>query len=214
MDRRAFLQGLAPRSDLPVQQAPPRPDPAQGDLPRMLLANLRAGGCGVHQAAGAQAALASALAILREAGVSQAGHAGLPPEMTDLLPGLAREAGLTMVHAPDGLAGAAGLMEPLSAGLTVCELAVAQTGGLAQLAGHGGGRLLSLLPPLHVTLLHESAILPDMAALAGALLDPGRFPQGPPACALISGPSKTADIEGIMIRGVHGPGRVEVVVWS
>ncbi|MBI4800247.1 MAG: LUD domain-containing protein [Desulfarculus sp.] len=91
---------------------------------------------------------------------------------------------------------------------------MAQTGGLVQLASPQGGRLLSLLPPLHVALLHANAILPDMAALAQALADPSRFPQGPPALALISGPSKTADIEGIMIRGVHGPGRLEVVLWS
>lgn len=214
MDRQVFLKRLAPRPGLPVPQAPPRPSPAQGDLTQMLLANLRAGGCGVHQAAGASAALTVALAILREAGVTQAGHAGLPPEMLEPLPTLAQEAGLTLLHLPDGLAGAAGVMEPLAAGLTVCELAVAQTGGLVQLAGPQGGRLLSLLPPLHVALLHANAILPDMAALALALADPSRFPQGPPALALISGPSKTADIEGIMIRGVHGPGRLEVVLWS
>ncbi|MBI5521107.1 MAG: LUD domain-containing protein [Desulfarculus sp.] len=214
MDRQAFLARLAPRPGLPVPQAPPRPGPAQGDLTEMLLTNLQAGGCGLHRATGAQAALAAVLAIMKEAGVTRAGHAGLPPEMLEILPALAQEAGLDMLHLPDGLEGAPALGEPLAAGLTVCEMAVAQTGGLVQLSGPQGGRLLSLLPPLHVALLHASAILPDMAALAATLADAGRFPQGPPACALISGPSKTADIEGVMIRGVHGPGRVEVVLWS
>lgn len=47
-----------------------------------------------------------------------------------------------------------------------------------------------------------------MEALATVLQDRQRFPQGPSALALIGGPSKTADIEGIMIKGMHGPSRL------
>lgn len=214
MNKRDFLARLAPRPDLPLPQPPPRPGPPPGDLAELLVARLQAGGCGVQRVAGAAPALAAALAIPRQAGVVRAGYGGLGPELEALLPAAAQAAGLEMIPASDGLAGASQLCEPLAAGLTVCELAVAQTGGLVQLAGPGGGRLLSLLPPLHLALVHESAILPDMEALAVALQDASRFPQGPPAAALISGPSKTADIEGIMIKGVHGPGRLEVILWS
>ena len=213
MDKQAFLARLPPRDDLPLPQPPPRPGPPLGDLGAMLLANLQAGGCGTQRVQGAGPALEAALTILRQAGALRAGYSHLGPEMTPLLPAAARAAGLELIHAPDGLADAANLIEPLAAGLTACELAVAQTGGLVQLAGPGGGRLLSLLPPVHVALVHESVVLPDMEALAAVLQDAARFPQGPPAAALISGPSKTADIEGIMIRGVHGPGRVEVILW-
>ncbi|MFH1036007.1 MAG: LUD domain-containing protein [Pseudomonadota bacterium] len=214
MNKQDFLARLVLRPDLPLPQPPARPGPAPGDLVQELRDRLEAGGCGVQRVDGARAALAAALAVLRQAGVSRAGYAGLSQEMATLLPGAAQAAGLEMLPAPDGLAGAPALIEPLPAGLTVCELAVAQTGGLLQLAGLEGGRLLSLLPPLHVALVHESAILPDMEALAAALQDGERFPQGPPAAALISGPSKTADIEGIMIKGVHGPGRLEVILWA
>jgi L-lactate dehydrogenase complex protein LldG len=36
----------------------------------------------------------------------------------------------------------------------------------------------------------------------------------PPAVSLIGGPSKTGDIEAVIVLGVHGPGRVEVVIWQ
>jgi L-lactate dehydrogenase complex protein LldG len=214
MNKQDFLARLAPRNDLPLPQPTPRPGPPLGDLAEVLLANLQAGGCGTRRVTGAGPALAAALAILQQSGVSRAGHSGLDQQMMALLPQAAQAAGLEMIPAHDGLAGGPKLIEPLAAGLTVCELAVAQTGGLVQLAGPRGGRLLSLLPPLHLALVHESAILPDMEALAVALQDAARFPQGPPAAALISGPSKTADIEGVMIRGVHGPGRLEVILWA
>jgi L-lactate dehydrogenase complex protein LldG len=85
----------------------------------------------------------------------------------------------------------------------------------SQASRPGGGYLLSLLAPLHIALVKASDVLPGLAELPAALADPARFPAGPPASlCVIAGPSKTGDIEAIMIRGVHGPGRVEVVLWG
>ncbi len=214
MNRQAFLGRLVRRGDLAIPQPPPRPDSPRGDLGEALLAMCAAGGCGTHRAQGPEAALARALALLAGAGVTRVGHSDLGPELMPLLPAAAKDADLELVAAADGDSGVLALGEPLAAGLTRCDLAVAQTGGLVQLAGAAGGRLMSLMPPVHVALLHREDVLPDMRSLARALNDPARFPAGPPAAALISGPSKTADIEGIMIKGVHGPGRLELVLWS
>lgn len=99
----------------------------------------------------------------------------------------------------------------LDAGITDVHAALAETGTLICCSDAGHSRGLSLLPPVHVALVRGSDILPDMLdywqrtrgmAIAGL----------PSSQAFITGPSKTADIEGILITGVHGPGEVVVLV--
>ncbi|MFH1060464.1 MAG: LUD domain-containing protein, partial [Pseudomonadota bacterium] len=162
----------------------------------------------VQRVAGPAAALAAALAMARAAGVQAIGHHDLGPELMPHLAEAAANAGLALVAAGDGGEGAIASAEPLAAGLTRPELAVAQVGALVHLARPGGGRLLSLMPPLHIALVATADVLWDLTDLAAALADP------PPALNLITGPSKTGDIEAVMVRGVHGPGRVEVVLWD
>ncbi|MEV4561227.1 LUD domain-containing protein [Kitasatospora sp. NPDC049285] len=90
--------------------------------------------------------------------------------------------------------------------LTVCATAVAESGTLVLDAGPGQGRrAATLLPDLHVCVVREPQI---HSALPGALavLDPRR------PLTFISGPSATADIEMIRVKGVHGPRRLTVVI--
>lgn len=215
MDRDAFLARLPRRRDLARPDIPPGRGPAPSDLAAELSARLTVGGCGVRRAAGPAAALALALEIARSAGVRAIGHHDLGPELMPHLPAAASAAGLRLVLAGDGTPGLVQAIEPLAAGLTRPELAVAEVGALVHLARPGGGRLASLLPPLHIALVAGADVLPDLDALAAALADPARLPAGlPPALTLIAGPSKTGDIEAVMVKGVHGPGRVEVVIWT
>ena len=72
-------------------------------------------------------------------------------------------------------------------------------------------RSLSLLPPLHIAVAGRDQILPDLFDLFA----PGRRSNQPglPSClSLITGPSKTGDIELRLVTGVHGPGEVHVVL--
>lgn len=92
------------------------------------------------------------------------------------------------------------------AGVTVVHAALAETGTLVLHAGAGHARGLSLVPPTHVALLRASDIVPDM-------LDYWARPRPETSSRVfITGPSKTADIEGELIEGVHGPATVEVIV--
>lgn len=94
-------------------------------------------------------------------------------------------------------------------GLTGAQAALLDSGSLALVAGCGRQRAVSLLPPLHVCLVPRRALAPDIAALPGLLARDGA---GPPSCLnLVTGPSSTADIELVLVRGVHGPGALEVV---
>ncbi len=82
-------------------------------------------------------------------------------------------------------------------GISLAELAVAETGSILIEAGPGRERLTSLAPPVHVAIVQGDALV---ASLEEALArDLSR------TTVLITGPSRTADIEGVLVRGVHGP---------
>jgi L-lactate dehydrogenase complex protein LldG len=97
-------------------------------------------------------------------------------------------------------------------GLTLAHAALIDSGSLVVVAGLGRERAVSLLPPTHVCLVPRSALLPDVWALP-ELLRRHAFASGQlPSCLnLITGPSSTADIELVLVRGVHGPGALDVV---
>jgi L-lactate dehydrogenase complex protein LldG len=97
---------------------------------------------------------------------------------------------------------AAGAEEaPLGVGVARC--AVGETGSLVLDARDG--RRTQLLPPVHLVWLRAADV---HATLREALLAVGD--DLPSALGLHSGPSKSADIGQILVRGVHGPGRLVV----
>ncbi|MGC8794664.1 MAG: LutC/YkgG family protein [Bryobacteraceae bacterium] len=94
-------------------------------------------------------------------------------------------------------------------GITSADYALADTGTLAFFSSHEEARLISLLPPVHVALLPASRLLTGLDELLSLVPDPGARSS---ALVLITGPSRTADIEQILVRGVHGPGEIHVIV--
>lgn len=91
------------------------------------------------------------------------------------------------------------------------DYAIAATATLAMLATPERPGSLTLVPPVDVILVNAERILPDLAAAIAAI--------GPAAIAshrlaLVTGPSRTADIEKRIVLGVHGPREIHVaVVW-
>lgn len=113
---------------------------------------------------------------------------------------------------PDGPARAERLkrLASVPVGLTGAQGGLADTGSLALISGPGRGRLASLLPPVHIALLRRERLYPTLAdfltthsdaAVAGSNL------------VLITGPSRTADIEMTLSLGVHGPGELHVIIY-
>jgi L-lactate dehydrogenase complex protein LldG len=93
------------------------------------------------------------------------------------------------------------------AGVSTAVYGLADTGSVVLAASPDEPRGRSLLPDVHVTLLHEERILPGLDELFAAIGD-----DLPSALAIVTGPSRSADIEQKLAVGVHGPREVHVVL--
>jgi len=94
-------------------------------------------------------------------------------------------------------------------GITSADYALADTGTLVMLASPREARLVSLLPPAHIAVVPRERILTGLDELFSILPRPAEQTS---SMVLITGPSRTADIEQILVRGVHGPGQITVVI--
>jgi len=100
-------------------------------------------------------------------------------------------------------------LEACDAGVTECDALIAQTGSVLVTSRSAGGRALSVLPPHHVVLARGDQLLADLPA-AFALLAERYADNYPSFTSLITGPSRTGDIERILVLGAHGPKRLTV----
>ena len=99
-------------------------------------------------------------------------------------------------------------------GVTGADLVLAETGTVILLSGRGRPRSTSLLPDTHVAVFDRSRLVESLAQV-GILLealhvDPARSMSGA-MINFITGPSRTADIELTLTRGVHGPKHVHAI---
>ena len=94
-------------------------------------------------------------------------------------------------------------------GITSADYALSDTGTLVMLASPAESRLVSLLPPAHIAVVPRERILTGLDELFTVLPDPAARTS---SMVLITGPSQTGDIEQTLIRGVHGPGEITVVI--
>jgi L-lactate dehydrogenase complex protein LldG len=93
-------------------------------------------------------------------------------------------------------------------GITTAAYGLADTGTLVMFSSGEEARMISLLPPVHLAILRRERILTGLDELFTLEPLPGERSS---SMVLITGPSRTADIEQILIRGVHGPGELHVV---
>ncbi|MEO8028811.1 MAG: lactate utilization protein [Bryobacteraceae bacterium] len=93
-------------------------------------------------------------------------------------------------------------------GITSAAYALADTGSLVLFATESEPRMISLLPPCHIAIVPVSKLLTGLNELFTRVPRPEEQSS---AMVLITGPSRSADIEMILVRGVHGPGEIHVV---
>jgi L-lactate dehydrogenase complex protein LldG len=100
-------------------------------------------------------------------------------------------------------------IEPIAVGLTGALAGLADTGSLVLAAGSGRSRMASLLPPVHIAVLPQARLYATLPAFLAA----NRGAAGETSnLVLVTGPSRTADIEMTLTHGVHGPREVHVIV--
>jgi len=100
-------------------------------------------------------------------------------------------------------------LESADVGITGADYALAETGSLVLLSSASEARLVSLLPPVHLAVVLRDRLLTGLDELVSVLPDPAAATS---ALVIITGPSRTADIEQILVRGVHGPREVHVLL--
>ena len=102
-------------------------------------------------------------------------------------------------------------LEACDAGITACECLVAQTGSILVSSDACGGRALSILPHVHVIVATADQIVSTLADALHAVRTrhAGRLPS---MLSFITGPSRTGDIERILVLGAHGPKELLVII--
>lgn len=95
-------------------------------------------------------------------------------------------------------------------GITDVHAALAETGTLICRSDAEHLRALSLIPSIHIAIVRPADILPDMIDYWQNLRQHPATPSS--STAMITGPSKTADIEGQLVQGVHGPEQVYIML--
>ena len=122
---------------------------------------------------------------------------------------VALELGLAEVRTERGYA--VDDLENCDAALTECEVLVAQTGSVLVSAPAAGGRALSVLPPHHVVLARRDQMVRDLGTALQRVQEKFQD-QFPSFLSFISGPSRTGDIERVLVLGAHGPKKLTIVL--
>jgi L-lactate dehydrogenase complex protein LldG len=102
--------------------------------------------------------------------------------------------------------------EASQATITLAEALIAQTGSILVSAACGG-RGASVIAPCHIVYATTAQLVPDLATALGRVSQEKMLDQNSFAC-VISGSSRTADIEKILVQGAHGPRRLVVILQS
>jgi L-lactate dehydrogenase complex protein LldG len=164
-----------------------------------------AGNTAVHRVATKAAALDLIVDLLNKAEIKDAAGSWAVWADSPILNGVdtraleARVPGLKIGVTPELAKGA-------KIGITQMDYGIAKTGTLAQDSTKADQRMASSLPWIHLAILGTNSLVADMPALMTKM-----HPSKSNYIALITGPSKTADIERVLAIGVHGPEHVVIV---
>jgi L-lactate dehydrogenase complex protein LldG len=101
-------------------------------------------------------------------------------------------------------------LEACDVGISQCDALIAQTGSVLVTGRSAGGRALSVLPPHHVVLARRTQVLPDLLS-AFELLEKKYGENYPSFISFITGPSRTGDIERVLVLGAHGPKKLSII---
>jgi L-lactate dehydrogenase complex protein LldG len=155
-------------------------------------------------AAGWPAALASVLAAKNVRRLM----AGRDTAIADALPSATRDLALDWYDAPIETLKPV-LFDTVDAGITTTLGGIAETGSLVLWPDAREPRTLSLLPPIHIAVLREEALY---STLHDVMQRQQWAADLPTNALLVTGPSKTADIQRLLVYGAHGPRELVILL--
>ncbi|WP_224744297.1 LutC/YkgG family protein [Pontibacter aquaedesilientis] len=104
----------------------------------------------------------------------------------------------------DFIAGDEDFVQKAQASLTTCEALITRTGSILVSSANAGGRRLGIYPETHMVVAKASQLVPDIRDGLQKVRD--KYKENfPSMVSLVSGPSRTADIEKTLVMGAHGP---------
>lgn len=99
----------------------------------------------------------------------------------------------------------------MDVGITGCEFLVAQTGSVMLSSAQQGGRQMNVYPPIHIVFAQKNQLAATLEEAYSKILQ--KYTNGLPSqVALVTGPSRTADIEKTLVLGAHGPRELWVMI--
>jgi len=102
--------------------------------------------------------------------------------------------------------------QTIEAGITSCEFLIAHTGSVMVSSALQGGRQLSVYPPQHIVIARKDQLVDYLHSAYTKIRE--KYPdQLPSQITLITGPSRTADIEKTLVMGAHGPRELHVFLY-
>ena len=234
-DREQFLAGIraaldaTPRAAAPPSAAPPDdalpldgglhlPPTSRADLLAQLERTAALQGWRFLRVADEREAAARIVDAAREHGAGRVVRTA-----HDVLDRMALDAALTeagmesilLAEAPGGLDAQArqDVAAGAAVGVTGVDAVIAETASVALMPRKGMSRQASLLPPVHVAVATADQVVATLDDVLATRLDElGEAEEATWYMNLVSGPSRTADIEQTLVVGVHGPGVVYLVV--
>ena len=103
--------------------------------------------------------------------------------------------------------------DSIEVGITGCEFLIAQTGSIMVSSAQKGGRRIFVYPPIHVVIAGNDQLVENLKDAYLKILD--KYKNNIPSqITLITGPSRTADIEKTLVLGAHGPKELHVLLYE
>ncbi len=213
----------APEHQFQVVAARQRAAARWQDLWQQFAKELEAVGGQGHRAADAREAAAAIAALAEQRGTKKVVTWDLAALGLGAVAEVLRDRGFEVLNAsparaqaavPEVRAGLRAMLAEADLGITGADYAIAETGTLLLISGEGRSRLVSLLPRVHVALIRPEDLIPAIRDMGAILEVEHREGRAVDASCLnfITGASKSADIEFVLARGVHGPGEVHVIL--
>ena len=166
----------------------------------------------VHVVADSKEAVEAVASILGGTGAKQIALGELPEGLMDAIAARCRNDKIEILKPPFRKSGLAHSIDRASAGISLADFAIAETGTIVEFTTNDALRLVSSLPETHIGIVKAEDIIDRLMDAAGPISDFYARNQDNGVVTFISGPSRSADIEMRLILGVHGPRASHAIV--